>query len=300
VVERVSVVITYYKNSRFIEAALASARAQTLTPHEIIVIDDASPPDEAEALDKAVAAVPASPPCRAVHLPRNGGVSVGRNVGVARATGTHIAFLDADDLWRPDKLELQMAFLRAHPDYRAVHCGIRVVNEGGREDLVHKQEVRFEELVNYPCPLFPSALLVEREALFECGLFNPTKRMCEDLDLCLRLAFQHPIGCVDEPLLIRQEQPTGSSRNLFSFYHEADRIFREFRYVFEDKEAAADTLVEVHSDFLLRTLYARDAKLFWYVFRRGIRRDVGPLRLLTRFASGLVRNRLRRVRHQSA
>ena len=292
--DTVSVVVPYYNGSKFIGDAIRSVQAQTLPPLELLIVDDGSRPEEAEALDRAAASAGAL--CRVVHLPRNRGVSVARNVGIARAAGTYVAFLDCDDLWRNDKLEVQMTFLRDHPDYRAVHSGLKVIYPDGRETQAHKSEVRFEDLASFPCPIFPSALVMHREALFETGLFDPTKKVCEDMDLFLRFTSQYPIGCVDEPLMIRRVQANGASRNLPRFYHDADRLYREYRYVFADQGAGKEALVEMHSDFLLRAIYARDAGLFWNVLRRGTRRDVTWMGLASRTVRGLVKNRLERHR----
>jgi teichuronic acid biosynthesis glycosyltransferase TuaG len=292
----VSVVIPYYNGSRFIGEALASVRGQTLPPQEIVVVDDGSRAAEAEALDRA-AAVPAGTACRVIHLERNRGACVARNIGILRATGTWVALLDCDDLWEPRKLERQMRFLGEHPECRAVHTGIKI---HGTDEQFHKRDVRFEDLVRFPCPAFPSALVVHREALFECGLFNPTKKACQDLDLFLRLTSQYPIACVDEPLTIRRVQPDGISRNVRNFWHEADRVYRDYRYVFRDGAAARDALVEVHSDFLQRAIYARNASFAWNVLRRATRTDVTLLRLLARTVAGLVRNRLARMRGRPA
>jgi glycosyltransferase involved in cell wall biosynthesis len=285
----VSVVIPYHNGSRFIAEALASVRAQTLPAHEIIVVDDGSRPEEAAALDAA--AVPGE---IIIHLERNRGACVARNIGIVRATGTHIALLDCDDLWVPDKTEKQMRYLDEHPEFHAVHAAVKSVYDDGREAVAHKSEVRFEDLVSFPCPAFPSATILERQALLECGLFNPTKRACQDLDLFLRFTSQYPIGCVDEPLVVRRVQADGISRNVPVFWHEADRVYRDYRHVFKDERAAGDTLVELHADFLMRAVYARDAKQFWKVLRRATRRDVTVPRLLLRAGLGLVKNRLAR------
>jgi glycosyltransferase involved in cell wall biosynthesis len=287
-VNSVSVLIPCYNGARFIADALASVRAQTRPALETIVIDDGSRPEEAEALDRAVDGMERF---RVIHLPRNRGVCVARNIGIARAAGTHVAFLDCDDLWTSDKLEKQMGFLAAHPDYRAVHAGLKAVFDDGRETINSKTEIRFEDLVSFPCPVFPSAVVMQREALFECGLFDPTKRVCEDLDLFLRFTSQYPIGCVDEPLVVRRVHDDSASRNLPVFLHDADRVYRDFRHVFKDGGAASSTLVELHADFLLRALYARDRAFAWQVFRRATRSDVTIGRLLLRTLRDFVRDR---------
>jgi glycosyltransferase involved in cell wall biosynthesis len=289
----VSVVIPFYNGSRFIAEALASVAAQTVPVAEVIVVDDGSRAEEAAALDEAAASMPK---CRVIHLERNRGACVARNIGILRSTGEYIAMLDCDDLWSPDKTEKQLAFLNDHPAYRAVHSAVTVRHEDGREVLAHKTQVNFEDLVHFPCPAFPSAVIMQKEAMLECGLFNPTKRACQDLDLFLRFTSQYPIGVVDEPLVIRRVQADGISRNAPVFWHEVDRVFSDYRFVFSDSAAAADTLVELHADFLLRALYARNFEFFWRIVRRALRRDVTFLRLGLRFLRGLLRNRLARGR----
>lgn len=284
----VSVVIPCFNGSRFLGDALASIAAQTAPPLEVIVVDDGSKPEERDAIARICEQ--AGSPVRAMHLPRNRGVCVARNLGIARAAGTHIAFLDCDDMWVPDKLAKQVQFLSDHPDYRAVHSGLKVIYPDGRVLITHKSEVKFEDLVHFPCPIFPSTLIIDREALFECGLFDPTKKVCEDLDLFLRVTSQYPIGCVDEPLIVRRIHDECASRNLRAFHHDADRVYRDFQYVFADRAAATDTLAEIHTDFLLQALYARDPKLLWQVLRRATAPEVAAPKLVARTIVNLVKN----------
>ena len=290
--DTVSVVMPFYNGSLFVTEALASVRAQTRPPDEVVVIDDGSRPEEAAALDAAVAA--SGVPCRVIHLPQNRGVSVARNVGIVRATSTFIAFLDCDDQWMPDKLERQMQFLHENPDSRAVHAGIKSVHPNGREVIDEKRAVVFDDLVQFPCPVMPSALIMQREALVESGLFDPTLRVCQDVALCLRFAWLYPIGCISGVSVVRRVHPDGLSRNEVVFHHEADRVFRDFRYVFKNEKAAVETMVELHADFFLRALYLRDAKACWRVFRRATRHDVTVPRLLVRVVRDLFRNRSKR------
>lgn len=287
--DTVSVVIPYYNGSRFVVDALASVRAQTRAPDEVLVIDDGSRPEEAAALDAAVAASGVA--CNVIHLPQNRGVSVARNVGIVRAASAFIAFLDCDDQWMPDKLERQMRFLLETPDSRAVHAGIKSVHPNGREVIDEKQAVTFDDLVQFPCPVMPSALVMERDALVESGLFDPTLRVCQDVALCLRFAWLYPIGCISGVSVVRRVHPEGLSRNEVVFHHEADRVFRDFRYVFKNEAQAVDTMVELHADFFLRALYLRDAKACWRVFRRATRHDVTVFRLIVRVFRDLIRNR---------
>lgn len=110
----VSVVIPYYRARKTIERALASVRAQTVVANEIILVDDASNDGASEYLWELVEAYP-SPPIRIYLHPANMGAATARNTGWNNASGDYVAFLDADDAWLPQKLELQHAFMIANP-----------------------------------------------------------------------------------------------------------------------------------------------------------------------------------------
>ena len=286
----ISVVIPAYNSSRTLLEALESVRGQTYPAYEVIVVDDGSEPDEAKAVEEAARG------CTVIRLPTNRGPSVARNRGVARATGEWVAFLDSDDLWLPRKLELQVGHLNTHPGCRAVHCSVRRLGHDGEGSIHIKRAVTFEDLVEFPCPVFPSAVLMHRETLFDVGLFDPTKRCCEDLDLFLRFTSEHPIECVEEPLVLRRTRSNSLSTNIPRFWREADRVYREYQHVFTDAPRARDTLIGLHSDFVLRALYMRDFALAWNMGRRAVRRDVPLLLLLPRVVARFVRNRMRRDR----
>ena len=281
----ISVVIPAYNSARTLGEAIASVRAQTYPVHEIIVVDDYSKAEEATAIDRVAAG------CTVIHQPKNRGPSVARNKGIARATGEWIAFLDSDDVWLPRKLEKQIEFLRAHPESRAVHCSMQAIHRDGSAGVIAKTAVTFEDLVEFPCPVFPSAIVMHRESLLEAGLFDPTKRCCEDLDLFLRFTYEHPIECVAEPLVERRANWDGLSANVTNFWREADRVYRDYRHVFKDDDKAGETLVGLHSDFILRALYERNFELLWRMTRRAVKHDVSIPRIVPRLIAGLVRDR---------
>lgn len=106
----VSVVIPSFNSERYIRQTIESVRSQSLTDWELIVVDDGST-DGSPALVENYASNDSR--IRLLRLERNAGrPAVPRNVGVRAARGQYVAFLDADDLWHPQKLELQIAALR--------------------------------------------------------------------------------------------------------------------------------------------------------------------------------------------
>ena len=107
---KVSVVMPAYNAAATLRASMDSVFAQTHTDVELLVVDDRSRDATWETIEEAAAREPRLVPIR---MPRNGGVAAARNAGLDAATGSHIAFLDSDDRWRPGKLALQLAHMRA-------------------------------------------------------------------------------------------------------------------------------------------------------------------------------------------
>ena len=103
----ISVILPAHNAANFIDEALNSVENQSLSPHEIIVIDDAS--------DDETASVVRSHPSTIYHCQAKGGAAAARNTGVQMASGEWIAFLDADDIWLPGKLSLQANLLGNNP-----------------------------------------------------------------------------------------------------------------------------------------------------------------------------------------
>jgi glycosyltransferase involved in cell wall biosynthesis len=104
----VSVIIPVYNGARYLRAALESVFAQSYRPFEVIVVDDGS-------TDDSGVIAQSFPDVRYIHQ-ENQGVAAARNHGIEAARGEFFAFLDQDDLWTPEKLKLQLAYLLSHPD----------------------------------------------------------------------------------------------------------------------------------------------------------------------------------------
>lgn len=110
----VSVVVPCYRCATTIGRALASVAAQTQRPAEVIVVDDASGDETLQQLYNLQAQH--GPWIKVVALATNGGAATARNAGWNLATQPYIAFLDADDAWHPQKIEIQYAYMQQHPD----------------------------------------------------------------------------------------------------------------------------------------------------------------------------------------
>lgn len=129
---RVSVLIPCYNAGRYLAAALDSVLAQTYQDFEIIVVDDGSEDDSA--------AVAARYPQVRYFYNAHSGISVTRNLAISKARGEIIVFLDADDLWVPEKLEKQVAYLDSHPECQLVYTLVQNFFDGNPETMTQRQE----------------------------------------------------------------------------------------------------------------------------------------------------------------
>lgn len=116
----VSVIIPCYRCSATLERAVASVAAQSVVPAEVILVDDCSG-DGTRALMRHIASQYAPDWIRTLLLDQNVGAASARNAGWSVASQPYIAFLDSDDAWHPEKIRLQLGYMRAHPD--VVLCG---------------------------------------------------------------------------------------------------------------------------------------------------------------------------------
>lgn len=201
--------------------------AQTFTDFEVIVADDGS----TDGTDAAVAAL-ADPRLRYLRLPRAGAPAPTRNAGVRASGGELVAFLDSDDVWKPEKLAQDVAFLDAHPEVAAVFSDLEKVDGARyvpsfmaetavfarwRAALAPGQSVALDARRLYLCllqevPILPSAFTIRRAALERFGVFDEAWTTFEDWELFLRVARQAPIGYIDRPLATLRVQQTANHR----------------------------------------------------------------------------------------
>ena len=158
---QISVIIPAYNAAATIGETLASVVGQTLPPDEIIVIDDGS----IDGTARAALAVSAS---ISIVSQSNRGAAAALNAGVKQASGDHLAFVDADDVWSRDKLEKQAGVLAQHSNFDGVggHMGVFFCPTNGAE--INKR-YRLPDRPE-PCWLL-GALLLRRHCFDRCGLF---------------------------------------------------------------------------------------------------------------------------------
>jgi GT2 family glycosyltransferase len=199
----VTVLIPAYNASGTIRRAIDSVLAQDWAPMEIVVVDDGS--------RDATADIVADYRLDNLHLhrlPRNLGESGAMNHGIAHAKGEFIAFLDADDEWRPTKLRKQVALLQANPRATMVSCGCLFIDGAGRllqefgmpPEGFGKADI-WRSLLVATCIAKPN-VVARASAIREVGPFDLSLLVAADQDMWIRLAMLGELEFVPEYLTV--------------------------------------------------------------------------------------------------
>jgi glycosyltransferase involved in cell wall biosynthesis len=184
---KVSIVIPTYNTTAFIAEALDSVSRQTYTDFETIVVNDGSP--DSSDLERVLEAYRGD----IIYIRKsNGGLASARNAGIEAAFGSLIAFLDADDTWDPNFLQVMVGMFEKH-DVDVVWSNARMFGDKGplsqtlMEIFPTNGEVTFETILSRKAWVF-CCCVVRTETLLRVGAFDPNLRYAEDLDLWLRIA----------------------------------------------------------------------------------------------------------------
>lgn len=189
----VSVIIPAFNAAGTILRAIDSVRAQEIAALEIIVVDDGSSDGTAEVVDKNIRP---GERIKLQRMPKNSGVSAARNTGIRLARGTFLAFLDADDIWLPGKLQKQIDAMEQDHAITLVSCNSRLLSQAGvplKEGHMNRPPVEGDDawktLLVYN--FIPTPTVLARCSLVrELGGFDESLAVGEDLDLWIRLALR--------------------------------------------------------------------------------------------------------------
>jgi glycosyltransferase involved in cell wall biosynthesis len=195
----VSVILPVYRGERFVAAAIESVLAQTCRRFELVIINDGSPDESAREIKRFL------PNPRIRYLAQaNGGVAAARNAGIANATGDLIALIDQDDLWLPEKLERQIAYLDSHPKVGLVHSRVECIDAHGESRpctdaiWVYPFEGLCAGQLLLGNGIAPLTVLLRRGCIDDVGAFDQRYAPADDWELWMRIARRHPLGFLDE------------------------------------------------------------------------------------------------------
>jgi len=194
----VSVVIATYNMGRYLPEAVESVRSQTYSPIELIIVDDGSTDDT-----QMLAEQWRDTDGIRYFRQDNQGQTRAKNKGIIEASGAYIAFLDADDRWKKEKLALQMPQFDEAGEVGVVYCGAVRIDETGRETgrpaFACPQGRVTRELLHDNFVPFGSAVIA-RSVIDRMGAFDETLSMSIDYDLWLRISAVYQFRYVDEAL----------------------------------------------------------------------------------------------------
>lgn len=237
----VSVVIPAHNAAHYLPATLASILGQTYRPIEVIVVDDGSTDGTPEVLSNY-------PDVTRYRRDPAGGPSAARNLGIQRATGPYIAFLDADDLWPADKLAEQVEFMEAHPEVELLFGNARRFSDDGWTEppLFERHRVTptyFGKnwlVVDAVSKLLennfiPTGTVITRKAfLVKVGLFDERFSCAEDWELWLRVALVYPLAHSTRLWKLKRVHQHNLSGDLVRMTEQALAVIEKLRDVLEN------------------------------------------------------------------
>jgi glycosyltransferase involved in cell wall biosynthesis len=202
----VSVVIPAFNRARTIEAAVKSVQAQTYANWEVIVSDDGSTDNTKEVVGRMIAS---DGRIRFIGYEKNRGAQAARNAGIKAAKGEWIAFLDSDDEWLPESLQLRLT-VASHDHVSVVHSGAYIVHTGKPREIYPIPQWSgqiYKKVLTGEGPIFPT-LLVKREALERIGYLDEKIVSYQEWDTAIRLSKEFLVGFEPKPTFVYDYRST--------------------------------------------------------------------------------------------
>lgn len=191
----VSVIIPAYNCAKYIDEAVNSVLSQTYPYLEIIVVNDGSTDNTLQIIEKFKDRI-------TIINQAQSGVACARNTGIKSANGDYIAFIDADDYWFKEKIQLQVSYLEKHGDMSAVYSAWKTWTPQNGEfpqafslapvitnsDIDQENSGWVYDKLLFDCIIHTSSLLAKKSVLDKIGYFDNDLKIGEDYDLWLRLS----------------------------------------------------------------------------------------------------------------
>lgn len=205
IMPRFSVVIPLYNKENYIENTLKSVVNQTFKDFELLVVNDVSTDNSLEIVEKVK-----DPRIKLIQHTVNKGLSASRNTGIKNAQSTYVAFLDADDLWKPNFLEKINFLINNYPDANLYTTKYEVLIKGNKR-ITHDFHIKnfknfgivhnyFESNLNQSI-YYPSCLCVKKDVFEEVGYYNEAVNYSEDIDFNIRAHAKYKMAYWDEALV---------------------------------------------------------------------------------------------------
>jgi glycosyltransferase involved in cell wall biosynthesis len=261
----VSVIIPNFNYAHYLEETVNSVLTQTHPNVEIIVVDDGSTDNSLEVLSQLSKKV-------VVVQSENNGSCIARNLGMSKATGQYIAYLDADDTWDPEKIERQLMRLK-ESKADLIFCHMRTYGEDVKSISDVKEFVVEHDwfLLNPGAtPFSPSCVLLTRELAFKVGGWNTSLTgPAEDFDYFRKCAKFGRIVSLNEILVSHRQHPGSLTAANARRYFEDNR--RVLKIMFDEDRSKLNLTTRVrlwvkfHLNFLKHSLKAKNIRLCFLI-----------------------------------
>ena len=199
-IEEISVIIPTYNRCDLLKRAINSVIKQTITPKEIIIVDNGS-------TDQTYQMVSSLFPEINYFIEKKRGVSAARNKGILESKSKWIAFLDSDDAWKPTKLEKQMEYSLFNQDkYRIIHTDETWYRNKKFLNQLKKHKKSGGNIFKNSlqlCCISPSSVVLKKQIFDDYGLFDENLEVCEDYDMWIRITSKEEVGFLDSPLVLK-------------------------------------------------------------------------------------------------
>lgn len=232
---RVSVIIPTYNCSQYIAEAIDSVLNQSFLDFELIIVNDGSTDDTEEIISRYLN----NPSDKIRYINQeNRGLAAARNTGIRRSSGEFIAFLDADDLWLPNKLSAQISVFDQYANVGFVHTNCYGFG-GPYGTYVNRFWMNAEQIKNHSGLIFwnlffrkiritASTVMLRRKCLDRIGHFDEalSKLGSEDRDLFLRILWEYEAVYINEPLAKYRDRSDSMGQNY-------GKMIKAQRYVYD-------------------------------------------------------------------
>jgi glycosyltransferase involved in cell wall biosynthesis len=258
----VSIILPTYNCAAFLSHSIGSILAQTYNSYEIIVVDDGSTDNTKEVLYPFIQRI------KYIRLEQNKGLPMARNIGISSAQGKYIAFIDADDLWLPEKLQTDIEYFETHPEVSMVYSKHINMDEKGNDlNGNTKRQLPsgniFTQLFSEQNFIITSSVVVRKEIFETTGLFDEQLFNCQDWDMWLRIAFHFQVAGIGKPLVKYRHNPHSLSKNRNNVLKYQKMVIDKIYNKFKDKENG------IHEKLYKKRLASHYAKAGRYYLRIG-------------------------------
>jgi glycosyltransferase involved in cell wall biosynthesis len=280
---KVSIILPVYNGEKYLSETIDSIIEQTFADWEIVAVNDGSTDNSHSILQQYKSNLGSK---IKIIDQENSGVSVARNVAIDNSESEYLAFIDADDMWLPEKLEKQIKILDNNPDVALVYSDLLdlIENKTTRRKQILKRKLQrgyiFEPLFYFNF-IALSSVVLRKEMIEKYGNFDSDYKIIQDYDLFLRIAEKNVIDYVDESLLIYRIHENNISGNMEAIERENFKLI--------EKWLKKKTYLSTSLKFNLKLTQLHYNTMRYYLWKRKYTAASGKLLLIFLNVLGVVR-----------